>query len=362
MIMRRVILLLLFAIISFPFISRAQQVSTKVTQDKHSEYRDSLENSPRNYIFPIFGEKVQKMGYDLPLPGGLMFAFIKQDQDLVLNKLAIGRTGTDSLTDISDLVVFSTLSNNANVYTLRPELWLFPFMNVYVIANKTQTTTEVVVAEPVVVTVPEVTTDGTTLGFGTSLAYGWGPVWASGNFNWAWTETNKTINPVQSFSTSLRVGGHLTSKNRKHTIAVWVGASYLDYTGDNGGSYDMTELIPEDADPLADLQDQLQEIIDGINDQYNDFCSDPRNAAQCAVLDPLIQEFKDRVEDKIGGAEPPSLVIDYAFSSSPADKWNMVAGARYNLNKRWDFHTEFGFGGRNTMMLAATWRFGIKEK
>ena len=96
------------------------QISTKVTQDKFDEYRDSLENAPRTYVLPIWGEKVQQMGYDLPLPAGLMFAFINRQQDLLLENLAIGPTGRDSLADISELVQFSQLRKNANVYTFRP--------------------------------------------------------------------------------------------------------------------------------------------------------------------------------------------------------------------------------------------------
>jgi hypothetical protein len=359
--MKKIIIGLILASIIIPVCVNAQ-VSTKVTQDKFEEYRDSLENSPRIYLFPIWGEKVQKMGYDLPLPGGFMFAFLKQEQDLTLENLSISLTDPDNLTDISELVEFSTLRNNTNVYTIRPELWLFPFMNIYVIANKTTTTTDITVSEPIELVVPQVETDGDTWGFGTSLAYGFGPVWASGNFNWAWTTTNKTIEPVQSFSTSLRVGGHLISKNRKHTIAVWVGASYLDYIGDNGGTYDMTELIPEDAAPLQDLQDQLQGLIDGLNQEYEDFCSSPMNTVTCAVLDPIIQEFKDRVDDKVSGLEPPDLTINYRFGSSPTKNWNFVTGARYELNKRWGLHAELGIGGRQTLMLAGTWRFGLLEK
>ena len=70
------------------------------------------------------------------------------------------------------------------------------------------------------------------------------------------------------------------------------------------------------------------------------------------------------MEDKIGGIElPEELPINYEFNSSPADRWNMVAGVQYEFNKRWQVRGEWGFlGSRRSFLFNVNYRFGIKKQ
>jgi hypothetical protein len=339
------------------------QNTHKVVGDKHEEYRDSLENSDYTYVFPLYGEKVRKMGYDLPLPAGIMLGYFGMDQELDISNLHVGISDGE-LVDISDLVEFESITSNVNVWTIRPDVWLFPFMNVYVIANRFTSKTDVILKEPFSLTVPQVSNDGWGAGFGTSLAYGFGPIWASGNFNFAWSKTPVLLNPTQSFSTSLRVGGVHHFKGRVHSLSYWAGANYIDYIGDNGGTYDMTQLIPDDKPRLEELLGDIQDMLDGLNDHYNEFCDTPGNGPKCAVIDPILEEFKSRLEDKLNGIEPPEeLPLNYTFNSSPKVNWNMIVGAQYHFNKRWELRAEAGFlGGRESFLVNLNYRFGMVKK
>ena len=354
-----ILLLLLFLISNYGWA----QFTSKITGEKNEELKDSLEVAEYRYVLPFFGEEVQRKGYDLPKPVGMMLGVYIAEQDLKIENLSVG-FGDNELVDISDLVVFSDLSNNVNVYTFRPDVWIFPFMNVYGILNKFNSTTYIALSEPFALTIPEVRNDGYGGGFGTTLAYGYGPLWFSGNFNFAWSKTPALLKATQSFSTSLRVGSTVYLGQRRHGLNFWVGANYIDYFGSNGGTYDMTQLIPDDGELLEDLRGALQDMLDGVNERYEDFCSSPGNGPKCTVLDPVIEEFKGRVEDKISGIEfPEELPINYTFNSSPADRWNMVAGAQYEFNKRWQFRVEWGFlGSRKSFLMNLNYRLGFKKK
>ena len=122
--------------------------------------------------------------------------------------------------------------------------------------------------------------------------------------------------------------------------------------------------MPEDGDRLDELREALQDMLDGLNDRYEDFCAAPGNRPKCAVLDPILEEFKSRVEDKIGGIElPDELPINYEFNSAPADRWNMVAGVQYEFNKRWQARAEWGFlGSRRSFLFNVNYRFGLKKR
>ena len=153
------------------------------------------------------------------------------------------------------------------------------------------------------------------------------------------------------------------TRNRKHNLAVWTGASYTDYFGVNGGTYDLTELIPDDNTVLEDLRDQLMDITDGLSERYNDFCAMPGNRAKCAVIDPLLEELLGRVEDKLSGISlPEELPLDYQFESSPKYRWTPLLGAQWTFNKRWQVRVEGGIGNRRTLLVNANYRFGLIKR
>jgi hypothetical protein len=334
-------------------------VSSKVTNDRFDEYMDSIQGVEYPFLLPIFGDKVRERGYDLPKPAGLMLGYIYQKENIELNNLAISFRGEDELVDISDLVNFSKVETKVHVVTARFDVWVLPFLNVYGIYNRIDSYTDIALDQPIELVIPQINNKGNGGGFGLLAAYGWGPVFATANANMVWTKTPVLTTPTQSLTTSMRVGTHLWNKDRTHHISVWVGANYMDFIGTSAGSYDMSNLLPDDNEKLEDLQGKLQEIQDGINDQYNEFCSKPQNTITCELVSPIIDEFKDRVDGKLDGLTPRELMVHYSFNSEPTINWNMLLGAQYTLNKKWDFRFEAGFIGRTSIMFNVNYRFGM---
>jgi hypothetical protein len=66
------------------------QYATKKVLKKKQAYTDSLKQVKYDYIFPILGQKVYKVGFDIPYPIGLMGNYIWLDQGVVIDNLQLG--------------------------------------------------------------------------------------------------------------------------------------------------------------------------------------------------------------------------------------------------------------------------------
>ncbi|NOX46001.1 MAG: hypothetical protein GXO89_03365 [Chlorobi bacterium] len=57
-------------------------------------------------------------------------------------------------------------------------------------------------------------------------------------------------------------------------------------------------------------------------------------------------------------------VVKYGIDKQVKDKWNMVVGAQFQLNKHWMLRSEVGFlASRTSYLLSLNYRFlGIKKK
>jgi hypothetical protein len=126
----------------------------------------------------------------------------------------------------------------------------------------------------------------------------------------------------------------------------------------------MLNLIPDEKEKLEELKENVEQALDGLNEKYEEWCSSPTNRPKCELLDPILEQFKQAIEDKINGIEPPDeLRIGYAFNASPKQNWNMLAGIQYHASQRFQFRGEIGFlGGRQTYLVSSNYRFGIKVK
>lgn len=359
-IVSRILLFLFFYCVSAQVINA--QMATKPLGERFQEYRDSLLTNDYKYVFPLYGDEVRNAGYDLPLPAGVMAIMYYQKQNLELSNLSIGLGDGDDLVNINDYVEFESITTRNMVYTFRPDVWVLPFFNVYGSLSRFNALTTAKLVKPLVLEIPEVHKIGYGGGFGCVVAYGFDAIWLSGNFNYNWSKAPGVDEFTQSIVTSLRVGTTYSSRDRKHKGSVWVGANYQNYVGSNTGVYDMTQLLPDEKPKLEELREQVQQKIDDINEGYEEFCSKPINKPACAVIDNALEEFKDRIDDKIDGITPPELLLRHGYEVSPEKRWNMVTGVEYNLNKRWQARFEAGFLGRRSYLFNINYRFGFIKK
>ncbi|WP_430817665.1 hypothetical protein [Carboxylicivirga sp. RSCT41] len=353
---------LLFAIIIIHPQKVESQVSPKVIGERFRAYKDSIQHIDYAYILPIGGDKARKAGIDLQKPAGIMLGFLGQQQELTISNLEVGICYDCGMAEIDDFTEFEYIKTYNNVYTFRPDVWLFPFLNLYVQASKFYSRTRAKLSVPFEIVIPEVEKNGFGAGFGGVLAYGWGPIWATSNFNMAWSKAQGIDRPTQSIVNSIRLGTSFHTSKRNRSGSVWIGANYQNYLGSNSGSYDLTQLLPDEKPRLEEIKQQLVEWQNTISDKYEDYCNKPINKPQCAIIDQMIDEFKNRIDDKISGISPPELIINYGYKVSPKNNWNMVVGAQANISKTWQARFEGGFIGRKSFMFNLNYRLAFIRK
>ena len=98
---------------------------------------DSLKNTEYPYALPIWGAKAAKMGFNLPYSAGIGVNYLWQESDLVLNDLMVG-FNNGPMYDLDEIVRFNNAKAAASAVNIRPDIWLFPFLNVYAILGQSQ--------------------------------------------------------------------------------------------------------------------------------------------------------------------------------------------------------------------------------
>ncbi len=87
-------------------------------------------------VFPLFGKALAKKGYGFDLPYGVGLHGLYYSQSFSASNLII----TDSTEKISitpDTMIQNTSAREYNL-SIRPNIWLFPFLNVYAVAGYTE--------------------------------------------------------------------------------------------------------------------------------------------------------------------------------------------------------------------------------
>ncbi len=337
-------------------------MTSKVTGKRFESYRDSLKSAPTLYLLPVLGDKVQKQGYELPLPVGLMLGHFIQTQNIDITNLEVG-FGDSELVDVSEIVAFESINTRNRVTTFRPDFYILPFWNVYGIFNRFENTSDVVLKKPFELVIPQVNSTGYGGGFGTTLAYGHSSWFVAANFNLTWSETSVLTVPVRATVTSVRTGYILQNRKRNRKITVWGGINYQDFHGTSEGSYDLTQLLSDDREFLNEVQGKLEDLSNGLNNLYEDFCSDIRNRPQCLVIDGIVGELTDRVQERLDGIERPEEVrINYAFNNAPEKNVNVMVGTQIHFTRRWQLRFEVGFINRRTYMANLNYRLGLFKR
>jgi hypothetical protein len=328
-------------------MASAQFATTKV-RSVHEAYTDSLKNVTYDHVLPIWGQKAYKKGFDLPYPIGVManYFWVKQGIDITNLQLGVQSTNVDvPLTSVDDLIQFGNNTNTSYSFNFRPDVWIFPFLNVYGVFGYGTSDTEVNIVKPLNLQ-SIVTQNISTAGFGVMGAFGVGPVWFSVDGNWTWNKPQLLDKPVRVNVLGIRMGHSFVFKNKpERNIAIWVGAMRVKMSTETSGSIQLSEAIP-------DLENQSQEIVN----QYDEWrsanyasLSPAQKVAVNNVLDPIVERI-----DNIDG----SAIIDYAMDKQVVDMWNGLIGAQFQYNKHWMLRTEAGvIGDRKSFLVSLNYRF-----
>ncbi len=338
----------LLFLVSFFFtsISLNAQYSTREISKKKQDYTDSLKQVEYKYILPILGQKVYKAGFDIPYPVGIMANYIAMTQGVLLNNMQLGLK-TDSqdipLTNVDEFIIFGDNKNDSYSVNVRPDIWVFPFLNLYGVFGRGQSETTVQLKAPVEF-VSSVKQSVSTAGVGIMGAFGIGPLWTSVDANWTWNKPELLDQAVLVKVIGIRLGKTFEfDQHPDRNIAFWGGGMRVRMQSETAGQIQLIDALP------AAVWDKKDEFVADYNTWYSNL--DPIKKG--LVNQTPIPDIVDRVDQADGTA-----IIRYAMDKQVAQEWNGGFGAQFQYSKRWMLRTEWMFiGDRKSGLLSLNYRF-----
>ena len=273
-----------------------------------------------DHKLPFLAQKVIDEGYDLPLPYGIGLTYANVDQDQILTDLRVGINGSEVIP--LDWVEFSNARSESESISIKADVWLFPFMNLYAMLGKVegQAPIDVLidgngfldelgvdcnglppsllcpVLQDKLITLPiRAPFEGNTYGIGTVLAGGWNGWFVTLPFNWTYADMQGSMTDGVTYTATPRFG-KVINMGRNGNLALFAGGNYLN----------------------SDL------TVDGLAATPGD-----------------------------------ELVFDYMIDQENKDKWNAVVGFNWDINRRLSWSAEYnGFtGSREAFISSITWKY-----
>lgn len=356
--MRKNYLFIMGIFLSLLFLTQNSfgQYSSRKLKKHFNSYEDSIRNVKYNYVFPFLGQGSYERGFDIPYPMGIMLNYFWTDQHIVINNMQLGLKNPVGeeimpLTNVDSLIQFGNNSNTAWAFTLRPDLWVFPFLNVYGLFGYGQSRTTVNTLVPVLdLDFTSTIEQGiTTMGFGAMVAAGFGPIWFSLDANMTWNKPELLDKPTRASVVGLRVGHSFVFKKKPYkNVAIWVGTMYMSMQSETRGAVKMIDALP------PDVWDKRDQVVSDYDNWYNNEAT----PVQKKLADKILTPFMDKLE----AAEGESSVL-YGMDKQVKSHFNGLVGAQYQFNKHWQFRAEGGvIGDRKSLLLSINYRIlGFKK-
>ncbi len=356
--------------------SLGQVFTNKEVGAKQQHKIDSLKSVDYPYSLPIWGAKATNAGYTLPYSAGLSVQYFWQESDLVIENLMVG-FNNGQLYELDDYVRFNKAVAKAEAVSIRPDIWLFPFLNVYAILGKTSASTDVGFGlwlpngsnefTEVFTAGSKVDFNATTFGIGMTPTIGVGGGFLALDMNVAWTDVPQLSRPAQTFIFGPRLGKNFKLKNPQRSVAVWVGGFRVHLNSETNGSLALSEAIPPGTlgGNIETGFEKVENAYIQVDSWWNNLSpieqNNPINRAKYesanTVLDKASQ-FLVAADGAVSTIE--SSTVQYAMDKRPADMWNFIVGSQYQLNKHLMFRLEGGFlGARTQFMGGLQYRFGL---
>ena len=347
----------------FLFLSVQQsqaQYSAKKVRKKYTSYEDSIRQIKYDFIFPFWGQGAYKKGFDIPYPIGIMGNYMWLEQGILIDNLQLGFKSDSKdipLTPV-DFIGFGDNSNKSYTVNVRPDIWIFPFLDLYGIFGYGGSHTEVNINQlgnqPF--DLKSVVDQGiSTAGVGLLTAFGIGPVWLSVDANFTWNKPELLDKAVMVSVLGLRLGHTFTFKKRPdRNIAVWVGAMRASMSSSTVGEVKLIDALP------PEVWERRDEIVDNYWAWYNSLDpSKPLDKIKLDKADEVLTPIIDNLAAKDG-----SSLIRYGIDKQVKEKWNGLVGLQFQLNKRWMFRSEAGLiGDRKSILASVNYRFlGFRKK
>lgn len=363
--------LLLFSIQIF-----GQVYTDKIVGKKNEELKDSLKVEKYPYALPIWGEKVAQKGYKLPYSAGVSVNYFWQESEIVINDLNIGFNHGPQY-NLDEIVRFDKSTVEASALTIRPDIWLLPFLNIYGIFGKANTATKINAG----IWVPDADNNwseianfstkanfnATTFGIGMTPTIGIGGGWLALDMNMAWTDISSLDKPAFSYVFGPRLGKTFKFNKPEQNIAIWVGGFRVHISGDTNGDLPLSDFI-DLSSAQAKVDSGLQKVSENQTkvDNWWDSLSpaeqkNPVNIAKHNTADRALERagtFLATLDGALSTAGDSS--VQYSLQKRPKDMWNFIVGSQFQFNKHFMFRAECGFLGTRTQVLGSLqYRFGL---
>jgi hypothetical protein len=289
------------------------------------------------YYLPLGGKRLAARGLTFPLPWGVGLNYAWIDQPIKIQDLGIA-VNDGKFVDLDGIVKFKSVDASVHALNVRMDFWLFPFLNVYGLANyAAQANTDVRVSDPF-----EFSAGATQMGggggLGTTAAMGaWG-FFVTADFNWTRNTMQKLSMPVDTLLFAPRVGRKLF-RFGKIELTAWVGTMFQRIGAKTQGKIRLSETIGEPSD-------ELQAKID---DWYN-------------ALPPGRQAVVGAAVDALRDALGDDPVIHYKLNKKVSQPWNMLIGTQLELTPNWQIRAEVGFIKRTQIIVGLNYRFGVFKR
>ncbi len=367
--------LFLLAYISCVTSLYAQYTTDKVLGPKNQGLADSLKKMDYPYMLPIWGKKVVAKGFNLPKSAGISAQYLYQQSDILITDLAVGFNNGPQY-PLDQIIRFNSAVATSNGVNVRPDIWLFPFLNIYGILAKSNTSTAIDAGvwlpdssgwRQVASLSTKANFNATTLGFGATPTIGARGYFFALDMNFTWSDVDALEKPAFVFIIGPRLGKNITLKKPDRNIAMWIGGFRVKMGSSTSGSLNASELFPIDQwqDKIDNSYQKLQESQQKVDAWWNGLTpaeqKNPVNVAKHETANTVLATFGkvvDGASQIVSGAGDAS--VQYSLNKTQKKMWNFLVGSQYQINRSWMIRAEYGFlGARQQLIVGLQWRFGL---
>lgn len=324
-----------FILFTTIYIGYAQHGAVKAKNPFHTAYHDSLKAMNYNSSFPLLGKKAYKKGYDIQFPWGIGLAYYVQRQQVNIAKTEISFNDGDPI-DLSNVIEYGDIMNKTYATTIRPSLWVLPFLNVYGVFGTGRSTTTVPLVRPIDLKTTQLF-DATSAGLGATIAGGIGNVIIIIDQNMNWANLDAFVEPVPAYNLDMRIGhSFVDPRKADRNITVWFGAFYQQIKADTKGTVKVSDIFPGiSPEKKTEIKQDFQQWYDGLT----------------PIQQAAIGQIVENIVDYLDGLNPGEGEIHYSIDKELTGPWNMIFGAQYQHSKHWQLRTEVGTFGKRTQFL-----------
>jgi hypothetical protein len=356
--------------------SFGQVYTNKEVGKKNETLIDSIKAEPYPYSLPIWGAKAAAKGYSLPFSAGLSVNYLQQESALIIDNLFVG-FNNGPMYDLDEIIRFDKATSRAGAFTVRPDIWVLPFLNVYGIFGKARSSTEISAGVYLPDTADnwrEITNFSTTAnfdavvaGFGITPTIGIRGGWLALDMNCAWSDVSALDKPVFTFVFGPRLGKTFKFKKPERNIAFWAGGFRVKFSSATNGSLNLSELISTD-----ELQGKVDQGFESVNEKSAQVESwwggltpaeqkNPINAAKYETANRTLDAASNLLTSMDGALnDDQEATVQYSLDKNLKDKWNFIVGSQFQINKHFMLRTEVGFlASRTQIMGGIQYRFGL---